>query len=300
MDAAHQVHVVAEDPEHLSHVEDAPLELPLRDVLEVRVDGEFEGGFGGDPEFRATAAKVAREGRDDGDRAAVAGQAVQVPTVAEIDGMRDGYATNRMNSFHQEFSKNWEKWAQEDHADRERKDTTAEQEQMWTRMQYQDSARKVVQQEIDQYAARLDESLRQKKKVQMKLALSLARFSPSANYQLATMTLAGNDIPVKDRYEESINGYRSHVLELRDKKLEEAGPGGGGGIMVMIDSEKGIQVSAPKAKSLDLSDFPLFVKPSVSVGDAFGTAVVDFSILLLWFVLAFGGAFAAFLKYDVR
>jgi len=29
LDAAHQVHVVAEDPDHLSHVEDAPLELPL-------------------------------------------------------------------------------------------------------------------------------------------------------------------------------------------------------------------------------------------------------------------------------
>jgi MFS family permease len=29
LDAAHQVHVVAEDPEHLSHVEDAPLEHPL-------------------------------------------------------------------------------------------------------------------------------------------------------------------------------------------------------------------------------------------------------------------------------
>ncbi|MCU0264397.1 MAG: MFS transporter [Candidatus Nanopelagicales bacterium] len=29
LDAAHQVHVVAEDPDHLSHVEDAPLEHPL-------------------------------------------------------------------------------------------------------------------------------------------------------------------------------------------------------------------------------------------------------------------------------
>jgi len=29
LDAAHQVHIVAEDPEHLSHVEDAPLEHPL-------------------------------------------------------------------------------------------------------------------------------------------------------------------------------------------------------------------------------------------------------------------------------
>jgi hypothetical protein len=29
LDAAHQVHLVAEDPDHLSHVEDAPLEHPL-------------------------------------------------------------------------------------------------------------------------------------------------------------------------------------------------------------------------------------------------------------------------------
>jgi hypothetical protein len=29
LDAAHQVHVVPEDPDHLSHVEDAPLEHPL-------------------------------------------------------------------------------------------------------------------------------------------------------------------------------------------------------------------------------------------------------------------------------
>jgi DHA2 family multidrug resistance protein-like MFS transporter len=32
LDAAHQVHLVAEDPDHLSHVEEAPLELPLDDA----------------------------------------------------------------------------------------------------------------------------------------------------------------------------------------------------------------------------------------------------------------------------
>jgi len=232
--------------------------------------------------------------------ATVAGQIVQVPTVAEIEGMRDGYSTNRMNSFNEEFSKNWEKWAQEDHAAERERDSADDQNRMWTRMQAHDSARKVVQQEIDQYAARLDEGLRQKKKAQMRLALSLARFSPAADYQLAAMTLAGSDILMKDNYEEAIGAFRTQVMDLRDKKMAEAGPGQGGGIMVSISSESGIQISAPKAKPLDLSGFPEFVRPRISAGQALSSVVVDSGLLLLGLILAFGGAFAAFLRYDVR
>lgn len=230
----------------------------------------------------------------------VAGQMVSVPTVAEIDGMRDGYATNRMNSFNEEIMKNWEKWSHDDNASRQTQDTSAQQDRMWARIQYQDSARKVIQQEIDQYGARLDEGLRQKKNAQMRLALSLARISPAADYQLAAMTLAGSDILMKDRYEEAIGAYRSQVMEFRDQKQAESGPVGGGGIMVAIDSDKGVQISAPKAKPLDLAGFPAFERPKITAGHALASIVVSVGILLLGVILAFGGAFAAFLRYDVR
>lgn len=232
--------------------------------------------------------------------ATVAGQIVRVPTVAEIEGMRDGYATNRMNSFNEEFSKNWEKWAREDHAAGSERDSASVQDRMWTRMQVHDSARKVVQQEIEQYGERLNETVRQKKNAQMRLALSLARVSPAADYQLAAMTLAGNDVSMKDAYEEAIGLYRTQVMDLRDRKMAEAGPGGGGGIMVSISSDKGAQISAPKPKPLDLTGFPEFIKPQITVEHALEGTAVSFGILLLGIILAFGGAFAAFLRYDVR
>jgi len=115
--------------------------------------------------------------------ATVAGQFVSVPTVAEIEGMRDGYATNRMNSFNEEIMKNWRNGLTTTMppVSRRIRRTTGSNV---SRIQYQDSARKVVQQEFDQYGARLEEGLRQKKNEQMRLGALPGCISPAPTISL--------------------------------------------------------------------------------------------------------------------
>jgi hypothetical protein len=53
-------------------------------------------------------------------------------------------------------------------------------------------------------------------------------------------------------------------------------------------------------ETLDLKELPRFQSPGYGYKEAVGPTLIDMGLLALYSLLAFTGAFVAFLRYDVR
>ncbi|MFC1476055.1 ABC transporter permease subunit [Candidatus Zixiibacteriota bacterium] len=223
-----------------------------------------------------------------------AGQLISVPSVAEIEGRRDGFAKAKWAEFYEQISRRWE--SREDGSCPAEE---ADDEEMWGWMQVEDSLRKEVEREIDEFESKLAADLRRRREAQERLGLSLGRFSPAAAYQLAAMSLAGTGIDLKSRYEDALSEYRARFKQFVEKKQEESGHAGG--IMISISSEGGFNISQSReGPGLDFGELPRFDPPSTAYAVALAPAITDFGLLAFYTILAFVAAFIRFLRYDVR
>ena len=53
-------------------------------------------------------------------------------------------------------------------------------------------------------------------------------------------------------------------------------------------------------EAVDANDMPKFIASREPVGTAIKASILDFGLLSVFTVLAFAGAFLAFVRYDVR
>ena len=53
-------------------------------------------------------------------------------------------------------------------------------------------------------------------------------------------------------------------------------------------------------EAIDTSDMPQFVATQESVAEVIRASILDFGLLALFTLLAFAGAFFAFIRYDIR
>ena len=53
-------------------------------------------------------------------------------------------------------------------------------------------------------------------------------------------------------------------------------------------------------EAIDTSDMPQFTATQESVGEVIRASILDFGLLAIFTLLAFVGAFIAFIRYDVR
>lgn len=229
----------------------------------------------------------------------VAEQLVDVPTVAEVDARRDGYAKD---AWEKQMARMGEVWRtrQEGMAGLDRDARKAFQdEHMWSWMQEDDAARKQVQDDIDAYGLRVQEDLRNRRAAQEGLAFVLARISPAAAYQLAAMEIGRTSIRLKNDTEEHMERYRGLFREFVERKQKESG--GTGGFRITVDSETGFQFSAPRERgTLDVGDLPRFTASTVAVGSIARATLVDAVLLFLFGAVALGMTVAGFHRYDVR
>lgn len=228
----------------------------------------------------------------------ISGQLLPVPSVAEIEGQSEGFAKDRWQAFYEEQEKRW----QERNADRANGDGNSQavsDEQLWKYMEEDDAARKAVQQEIETYQTKLNIDLQNRHKTQERLAFTLSRFSPASAYLLAAMNLAGTGVELKSRYEESLRNFRDQFLEFVEAKQAEGGASGA--FTISIDTQSGLKIGTPRDQgALDVSQLPRFTPPQYPLMGAAAATVVDFGLLALYSILAFGAAFVAFSRYDVR
>jgi hypothetical protein len=223
-----------------------------------------------------------------------AGQMVHVPRVAEIESQRDGFAKDLWRAHYEGMEARWE----ENHR-RSREPDYDEDQAMWEQMQREDSLRREVEHEIEQYEAQLKDDLRRRKAAQERLAFTLARVSPASAYQLAAMTLAGTNIDLKSRYEDAMTVYRedfSQYVQAREAETEEQG----GFVRIEISSEDGLKIGTGRDEPIDVTGMPRFRAPVLRYAQVLVPVIPDLGILAIATLLAFLGAFAAFLRYDVR
>ncbi len=228
-----------------------------------------------------------------------AGHMMQVPTIAEVEAQRDAFAKDRWEQHMGELEKLWQERERgmRGMSDAEREAYRDASLPDW--MEEDDARRRGIQKEIDEYSALLTEDLRNRRAGQIRLGFAMSRISPAAAYQLAAMTLADTDIELKARYEDAMREYRTAFLQFVEKKQKETG--GTGGFQITVDSNEGVKFSMPRESgSLDLSGLPAFSPPRSSLSHIAPALIIDAGILALYTLLAFAGAFLAFLKYDLR
>ena len=93
--------------------------------------------------------------------------------------------------------------------------------------------------------------------------------------------------------------YRTRFTDYVDRKSADAGDMGGF-VQISVSSEDGFKMTTGRDVALDVSDMPRFTPPVVPVRAALAPVVTDLGILGIGILLAFLGAFIAFLRYDVR
>jgi hypothetical protein len=229
----------------------------------------------------------------------LAEELISVPTVAEVDAQRDGYAKG---AWEKEMAAMGERWKTREGSmqglGKDEREAFRD-AHMWEWMQEEDAGRKKVQSDIDAFGLRLQEDLRNRRATQERLAFSLARVSPAAMYQLAAMEVGGTSIALKNATEESMERYRSIFKEHVDRKQKESGDTGG--FRITVDSEKGFSFSAPRERgTLDLSDLPRYQASVVPMSAVLAGAGLDVVLMFLCGAAALGVAVAGFHRYDVR
>lgn len=222
----------------------------------------------------------------------LAGQAMPVATVDEIESRLASYSTQARNEFFTDMMKR----------SRERfrfaGDMKPEdrQQMMATWAQENETKRKEMEQKIANYSSRLYEDYYNQKNRQELLAFSLAKISPASQFQLATMKLSGTDVGLKKRYEDAMKQYKTQYGNYAQQK-------GGGGMSFRISTGRGSSSSSmtgPAQTKIDISEMPKFKDPEYPFDAAVVGSLFDLGLLTLFNVLAFVGAFVAFLRYDMR
>jgi len=234
-----------------------------------------------------------------------AGQLMEVPSVAEIQSRKDGFAreqqrrnSEEMMQRSRDFSKKMEGMKEADRNELMKKyldDLRKE----------GDESRKKMNQEIADYSRKLNEERRNRQARQEKLAFTLSRFSPASAFSLAAMNLAETDIALKSRAEDAMTDYRSEVVDLAAEKAAAGGRGtpevfrfeaGSGDKKVMF----GIGFAGSNSPTLDPAEVPVFSSQPRSLSEITAGTLVDVGLMALYSLLAFAGAFVGFLRYDVR
>lgn len=227
------------------------------------------------------------------------GQLVEVESIAQIEAKQEAYQKARWDEYSSTISETWRKRSQEmegmDDAERQ----AYRDEKEWDWLEEDDAVRKQVQQDITENNRRLIEETSNQKKLQERVAFSLARISPASSFRLAAMNIAGTDIDMKSRYEESMREYRDKFTDFTQKKQSESGSRGG--FSINVDSESGVKIDFGRDdQTLDTSEMPQYSAPVLSTSNALSKSILDFGLLGIFIILTFGGAFISFLRYDMR
>lgn len=149
------------------------------------------------------------------------------------------------------------------------------------------------QQKIDAFTERLNEDFENKRRRQEKLALALSRISPTSVFTLAVTELAGTSLRLQNRFMESANQYQNVYGNFMQEKT---GQNSGGGIrMVIVTSD-----DQEEPEPLDPDEMPQFEFSEATLGGTTTNSSTDLALLILFNLVFFGGAVAAFLKYDLR
>ncbi len=206
----------------------------------------------------------------------IAGSMTEVPSVDEINSKKNAYSKelqedfmNSLNSFKpsgegdmmEEFNKHME-------------DVNMEREE-----------------KMSVFGGQLDEERQNRLNRQADLALAISRISPASSFSLAASNLAGTSLDLGRSYLEQAKNYQKIYGDFQREK--SGGSSGGGMILMMING-------GDEPPSIDPSELPVFNFEPPRLAEVTAASAKDFTILVLFNLLFFAGAFIRFNRFDLR
>jgi ABC-type transport system involved in multi-copper enzyme maturation permease subunit len=206
----------------------------------------------------------------------IAGSFTDVPSVDEINSKKNAYSRelqkdfmNKLNSFKpsnggdmmQEFNKHME----EVNTERDEK--------------------------MNIFGGKLEEERQNKLNRQAELALSISRISPASSFSLAASNLAGTSLDLGKSYQEQAKNYQRIYGDFQREK--SGGSSGGRMILMMIRD-------GDEQPSIDPSELPIFTFEPPRFAAVIAESAIDLTILIVFNLLFFTGAFVRFSRFDLR
>jgi ABC-type transport system involved in multi-copper enzyme maturation permease subunit len=147
------------------------------------------------------------------------------------------------------------------------------------------------QRKLAELDARLSEERRNRQTTQQRLALGIARLSPASAFSLAAAGLAGTSLDLPEHHMSQVAAYQERYAAFQQQKTGRSS----GGIRMVIKTG-----DEEEPGPIDPAELPAFVWRPQTTGEVVQAGVFDLSVLALFNLLFFSGAFVAFLRYDVR
>jgi ABC-2 type transport system permease protein len=214
----------------------------------------------------------------------LAGRAVDVPSVDEISAQKATFS----RQLWRDYAEGMKSFSTPDDVDKEDVEAL-----MASFRQFTDSLTAVRDLKFDEFNRRLNEDRQNRQRTQERYAFGLARLSPTASLTLATTALAGTSLDLKNRFFDEATSYRG---TFNDFIKEKTGMNVGGNMMVWRVSDD----DGETPEAIDPQELPAFEFRSASLAESLASAAFDMSILALFNLLFFAGAFVSFLRYDLR
>ena len=211
----------------------------------------------------------------------MAGRAVDVPSVDEISSQKSRFSASLWQDDRKKMS------------DFRAPEGTAPDKVMVEFQKFMQKIGEERDKKMRDFDGRVNEDRSNKQQVQERLAFGLAMVSPSATFSLASMTISGTGIHLKEAYKKSGEAYQASFAEFMKEKT---GQTPGGGIIFRISTDNDQQ----KKKPINALELPAYEFQQEPLSASAGSIAVDLGILGLFNIIFFVGAFVSFLRYDVR
>jgi ABC-type transport system involved in multi-copper enzyme maturation permease subunit len=230
-----------------------------------------------------------------------AGQLVSVPSVAEIESQKDRYRADRQGELRATSNLRYQEMMEpaQGMPEAERRAFYTANIDLYT--QERNRLQAVMETNIEENNRRVNENLRNAKTEQERFAFLISRVSPASAYKLTAMNLGGTNTSMKNRYEDQMLAYRGSYTTYIDTKWrgEQAEQAA-----VLAEQRRGggaaLSYAGAGNEAIDISDMPRFVATAESVSEVIRASILDFGLLTIFTLLAFAGAFFAFIRYDIR
>lgn len=231
----------------------------------------------------------------------VANQVVPVPTVAEVESIRDGYSKEQWATESRSMQSRWTSRMAELNGYPAEQREQERQAREWAWMEQDDSSRTAVTSRIEEYTRNLYQDMNNRRARQASAALMMSRLSPASSYQLAAMATSGTDPEMKLRYESELDSYRERYAAFVDEQRRISGQASGERITFSMGGGGAFNVSQTMSQAeLDVSSIPVFTYQDADFKEVINKVIPDFLVMIVVASLSFLGAFFAFVRYDVR
>jgi len=211
----------------------------------------------------------------------IAGRAVDVPSTDEL--------ANKKNIFNRQL------WAEDRDKMSEFKPSGGAQTDniMDEFNRFMDNLADERDEKMRDFSGRLNEERANAQVVQQKLALNIARISPATSVKLATSSMAGTSLDLKQHYKNAATRYQEGFGNF----LKEKTGMNAGGRMIMV---KHLVDDGEEPEPIDINELPRFTYHKRELDESLNAAAGDMGLLAIFNIVFFAGAFVAFNRYDLR